>query len=118
MNPDLKNILNHANKDIGNQELLRYLQEQLDATEAHAVEEQMADDAFTNDAVEGLQSIQNKSQLPQLVDQLHNQLQTQISKSRERRNKKWSDSLGLPMTILLVLLLLLIGFIVLLQFLH
>ena len=54
MNPDLKNILNHANKDIGNQELLRYLQEQLDATDAHAVEEQMADDAFTNDAVEGL----------------------------------------------------------------
>lgn len=118
MNPDLKNILNHANKEIDNQELLRYLQEQLDASDVHAIEEQMADDAFTNDAVEGLQSIQNKSQLPQLVDQLHSQLQTQIHKSRERRKKKWTDSLGLPMTILLVLLLILIGFVVVLQWLR
>ena len=55
MSDNLKDILANLNKDIEQDKLLDYLNKKLPAAEAHEVEKQMADDAFMNDAVEGLE---------------------------------------------------------------
>ena len=70
MSNDLKNILSNLNKDIEQEKLLDYLNKNLSAAEAHEVEKQMADDAFMNDAVEGLEQFKNKKNLTLLVEQL------------------------------------------------
>jgi hypothetical protein len=61
MSNDLKNILSNSNKDIDNQQLMDYLSNQLSESKMHEVERSMADDAFINDAVEGLQQVENKN---------------------------------------------------------
>ena len=61
MNNDLKDILSNSNKDIDNQLLLAYLSDELSKSNTHEVEKTMADDPFMNDAIEGLQQIDNMS---------------------------------------------------------
>ena len=60
MTDNLKDILSNSNKDIDNQRLMSYLKEQLNKAESHDVEKAMADDAFINDAIEGLQKFDTK----------------------------------------------------------
>ena len=64
MNNDLKDILSNSNKDIDNQQLLAYLSDQLSKSNMHEVEKTMAEDAFMNDAIEGLQQIDSKKNIP------------------------------------------------------
>ena len=84
MNNDLKDILSNSNKDIDNQQLLAYLSNQLSKTNTHEVEKTMADDPFINDAMEGLQQIDNKKNIPIHLAELQASLQKQLAKNAKR----------------------------------
>ena len=113
MSDDLKNILNNSNKDIDNQKLMDYLSRQLSKQEAHDLEKMMADDAFINDAVEGLEQFNNVKKLPLSVEQLNRELQKQIAKKKKRREKrKLKDQSWLYFAIILLLILTVVCYII------
>jgi hypothetical protein len=88
MNKDLLNILANSNKDIDNQQLMDYLSGNLSGEPLHDVERSMADNAFLNDAVEGLQELGNRKNLQAYVDELNANLQRSIAKKKQRRLKR------------------------------
>lgn len=113
MSNDLKNILSHLNQDIEQEKLLQYLNEHLDATQAHEVEKHLNDDPFLNDAMEGLQQIKSKSNLPLTLQQLNTGLKQQLKKSKKQRSKALNvQQPWLYYTIILLLLLCVIGYLV------
>ncbi|UAY51118.1 hypothetical protein [Ferruginibacter albus] len=113
MSEDLKDILSNSNKDIDNQQLMQYLQNQLSSEQQHDVERSMADDPFVNDAVEGLQSFDAKKNVQSYVNELHDNLQKQLAKKKKRKDKRrWKDQPWVYLAIAIILLLLLICFVV------
>ncbi len=114
MNNDLKNILSNSNKDIDNQQLMDYLSHHISPADSHQLEENMADDAFMNDAVEGLQEFRPTKDLQLYVNQINNDLQKQITKNKKRKEKrKIKDQPYTYFAIILILLLLVICYVVL-----
>ena len=63
-------------------ELIQYLQENLSPEEMHEIEMQMAESAFVNDAVEGLQAFQDKKNIAKLIQELNQELLKKTSKNR------------------------------------
>jgi hypothetical protein len=113
MSDDIKNILNNSNKDIDNQKLMDYLSRQLSKQEEHDLEKIMADDEFINDAVEGLEQFGNVSKLPLSVEQLNRELQKQITKKKDRREKrKIKDQPWVYFTIILLLILTIVCYVI------
>lgn len=112
MSDELKNILSNLNKDIEQEKLLDYLNKKLSASEAHELEKQMADDAFVNDAVEGLEEFRNKKDLPHYIQQLNSDLKKQLDKKKSRKEKrKLQNQPWLYFSIVLLLVLTVVCFI-------
>lgn len=119
MKNDLKDILSNSNKDIDNQQLMDYLSNRLSRSETHEVEKQMAGDEFMNDAVEGLQKIENKNNMEAYVESLNRDLQNQIAKNKYRKNKRrLKDDPHTYVTIIILLLLMVISFLILRKYLE
>ena len=113
MNKDLLNILSNSNKDIDNQQLMDYLSGNLSGEPAHDVERSMADNAFLNDAVEGLQRIGNSKSVGTYVDELNAALQKTMAKKKQRRLKRrLKESPWSYLAILLVILLCVIAYVI------
>ncbi len=113
MSDDLKNILNNSNKDIDNQKLMDYLSKQLSKQDTHDLEKMMADDEFMNDAVEGLEQFSSVKKLPLSVQQLNRELQKQITKKKNRKEKrKIKDQPWVYFTIILLLLLTIVCYVI------
>jgi hypothetical protein len=84
---DLSNILSNgpeANEDA----LKRYLEGTATEAERFAIENQMADEAFINDAVEGLKNFKDPQVLDQFVLQLNNDLLKQTNKKKSHKLKR------------------------------
>lgn len=102
---DLNDILNE-NDEFNPEELIKYLQGKSSEEERFVIEKQMADDAFVNDAVEGLQNFKDPVQVNRYVEQLNQQLHTYTSQKLARKNKrKLKDQNWLIIAILGILLL-------------
>ena len=114
MEDDLLNILsNSTNKDIDNQKLMDYLSDKLPENEKHEFEKKLVDSDMLNDTVEGLEKFKNKKNVAALVTQLNARLKKQLAKPKEKRMKRTIKDLPwLYLTIIIILLLILIGFIV------
>jgi len=113
MSEDLKKILSNDNKNIDNRELMDYLNNQLTEAKKHAVEKNMADDDFTNDAVEGLQEFHSTKDIPLFVEQLNKDLRKKTAKNKKRREKrKWKNEPFTYITVIIILLLILISYLV------
>lgn len=113
MSDDLKDILGNSNKDIDNQKLMDYLSKKLSNEEQHDLEKMMADDEFMNDAVEGLEQINNKSNIDVYTEQLNRSLQKQLAQKQQRKQKrKLKDQPWLYLAIITLLLLCIIAYIV------
>ena len=109
MSSDLKDILSNTNKDIDNQQLMDYLSSHLSQTKQHDVEKAMTDDVFMNDAVEGLQQIEDKKNIQDYVEHLNKELHKQVAKNKKRKEKRrLKDSLNTYLVILILLVLLVI----------
>ena len=112
MNDELLNILSNSNKDIDNQKLMDYLSGKLSANEKHDFERSLIDSEMMNDAVEGLEKLKN-TDVSAVVKQLNKNLHKQLNKKRSKKIKRGIKDLPwLYLTIILVLIIILIGFIV------
>ncbi|CAN5498731.1 hypothetical protein BH11BAC3_BH11BAC3_20470 [soil metagenome] len=112
MNTDLKDILSNSNKDIDNQKLMDYLTNELSKSASHEVEENMVNDDFLNDAVEGLQEIKNTKNMEAYVEQLNLDLQKQTVKNKKRKEKRrFKDQPYTYLTIAILLVLIVICFV-------
>ena len=109
MSYDILKILSESNKDIDNQKLMDYVAGKLSAKDTHEVEKWMADSEFANDAVEGLQQVQNKKKLESVVEQLNRDLQKKLEQKKTRKEKrKLKDQPWIYYTIILILFLIII----------
>jgi hypothetical protein len=107
---NLKDILNEDD-DLRDEDLLKYVQENLSREEEYKVEKQIADSDFVSDAVEGLQSIQNKRSIEQYVDELNRQLRKQVSvKKRRKEKRKWKEERWIIISVVIVLLLCILAY--------
>lgn len=119
MSDELKNILNNSNKDIDNQKLMDYLSKKLSAQESHDLEKMMAEDDFMNDAVEGLEQMNNPKKVGISVDELNKELQKQIAKKKNRREKrKLKEQPWAYVAIILLLILAIVSYIVVKKYLR
>ncbi len=113
MSDDLLNILSNSNKDIDNQKLMDYVSGNLSEKEKHELEEEMIDSEMINDAVEGLDGFKNKKDVTALVEQLNLNLKKQLEKKKSKKLKRSIKDLPwLYLTIILILIMILIGFLV------
>jgi ribosome-associated translation inhibitor RaiA len=111
MSNELRDILSNSNKDIDNQQLMDYLSSHLNKASEHEVEKAMVNDAFVNDAVEGLQQLQGKQNMQAYVDQLNDELHKTIAKNKKRRAKRrLKDSPYTYLAIIVLLLMLVLCF--------
>jgi len=108
MSENLKDILNNSNKDIDNQKLMDYLSKKLSEQENHELEKLMADDDFMNDAMEGLEQMGDTKKVGISVDELNRELQKQIAKKKNRRDKRKLKEQPWAYVAVIVLLLLII----------
>lgn len=114
MSDELKNILSNLNKDIEQEKLLQYLTSKLPDAEQHEFEKQMNDDDFMNDAVEGLQQLENKNVIPAYVQQLNTDLRKQLNKKKKRREKrKIPTQYWTYISIILLLILIVVAYLIL-----
>ena len=113
MSDNLKDILSNLNKDIEQEKLLEYLNRNMSDAEQHSFEKQMNDDEFMNDAVEGLQSLDNKTNIASLVQQMNADLKKQLDKKKKRKEKrKLVEQPWIYFSIVLLLLLCVIAYVV------
>jgi hypothetical protein len=113
MSDELKDILSNLNKDIEQEKLLQYLNRNMSDAEQHSFEKQMNDDEFMNDAVEGLQSLENKNNIAGLVQQMNADLKKQLEKKKKRKQKrKLSEQPWIYFSIVLLLLLMIVAYLV------
>lgn len=109
MTDKLKNILSGLNKKIDQDTLLKYLNKQLSKEEQHEVEEQLLEDTFNNDAVEGLQSIDNPARLTLIAEALNRDLKERTQRKKAaiaKRQLKPQWPLYFSILILLILIVL------------
>ena len=113
MSDDLLNILSNSNKDIDNQKLMDYVSGNLSEKDKRDLEEAMIDSEMMNDAVEGLDGFKNKRDITSLVEQLNLNLKKQLEKKKTKKLKRSIKDLPwLYLTIILILIMILIGFLV------
>lgn len=111
MPDNLLNILSNSNKDIDNQKLMNYLSDQLSDAEKHEFEKTLIDSELMSDAVEGLESFQNKKDVSIYAEQLNRNLQKQLQKKNYKKEKRrLKDMPWLYFAIILILLIVIISY--------
>ncbi|MEI8074970.1 MAG: hypothetical protein WCH78_09480 [Bacteroidota bacterium] len=109
---DLKKILDQGSEP--NEEALRrYLEGTASEEERFAIENQMADEDFMNDAVEGLQNFKNQHQMQDYVNQINKELHKQTNKKKRRRLKHhMEDQNWTLISVILIIILCILGYFV------
>ncbi len=79
--------------ELSQDDLLRYLSDNLDDENTHVIEEYLTDDDFAADALEGLQQMENSATIQQTVYQLNKELEKKLGSSRTKRKLKEIPSL-------------------------
>ena len=106
MQDDLKNILSNAAGNSNQNQLLKYLKDELEHAEKHEVEKSAVDDAFENDALEGLQQIEHQQKIELIVDGLNRDLKKRTGKKyNSRKSMKLKPQWWLYFSILILLIL-------------
>ena len=109
---DLTNILSD-NEHWSEDQLLQYLNGTLSKDELHTIEQQIADHAFMNDAVEGLQSFAPDKKPDEYVALLNKSLLSQLAEKKHRKpNRKINNLHSGIVAVIIILLLCMLGFIV------
>ncbi|GAC1441494.1 MAG: hypothetical protein NVSMB63_09120 [Sediminibacterium sp.] len=88
---DLKNILKQDD-EMNSEGLMKYLEGKASDAERFAIEKQMADSDFMNDAVEGLQEFTDTKLVRQYTEQLNGQLHARTRGTQRRKKKSRMDS--------------------------
>jgi hypothetical protein len=108
---DLKDILSNSNKDIDNQRLMDYLSGKLNNAEQHELEAGMEDEML-NDALEGLQQVQNKKDLDLAIYQMNQQLKSKLAiKEKKLKRRKIQNFELTVITIVIILALCVLAYV-------
>ncbi len=114
--PNSNNILPPDNQ-LNEEQLLNYLNDNLSDEERHALEMEMVDNNFMNDAVEGLQDFKSKQNIQDYVNQLNHQLIKQTTKKRIRKGKrKLKQQDWIVISVMIIIILCLLGYVVVKEF--
>jgi ABC-type transport system involved in cytochrome bd biosynthesis fused ATPase/permease subunit len=115
---DLKDILENDD-ELNQEDLMKYLQGNASEEERFAIEKQMADSSFMDDAVEGLQHFKTPEDARKYAEQLNHQLQKYTSLRQARKKKrKLRDQNWLVVAILAILLLCVVGYLLIHYFMN
>ena len=110
---DIINILKNDD-ELSEELLLKYAEGNLTEEERHAIESKMIDSDFVNDAAEGLNAFKNKKNVQQYISQLNHQLQKQVQRIRNKKEKRKLQNMDWLITaVIIVLLLTVLGYTVL-----
>jgi glutamate synthase domain-containing protein 3 len=113
MSKDLKDILSNLSTDIDQEQLLQYLNNKLSDKDKHLLEEQLLDNDFENEALEGLQAMKNKQQINHTVEMLNYELKKKTAKKKAFRKKlEIKDQSWIYIAIFLVLMLVVMAYFV------
>ncbi|MCX6205807.1 MAG: hypothetical protein NTZ19_06115 [Bacteroidetes bacterium] len=109
---DLHHILNEG-PEPNEEALKRYLEGTASEEERFAIENNMADEAFMNDAVEGLQNFKSPLQMQDYVNQINKELHKQTNKKKRRRLKRHiEDQNWTLISVILIIILCILGYFV------
>lgn len=108
MDQDMESIFKESGC-LSPRELTDYLEGKLSDEAMHRVEVHLADCAFCADALEGLQQVEDKAQIPVIIRQIHGQLRKELASHRSDR-KKAKRYVWLSSIILIILIILLIAY--------
>lgn len=109
---DVHNIL-FDGEELSDEQLLNYLKGNLSEEELHNVEKQMADSAFVNDAVEGLQNFSSDKKLDAYVKQLNDNLHQQLTGKKQLKEKRsFKDMQWYVLAVVLILILCLLSYVI------
>lgn len=98
-------------EELSNEQLKKYISGEASAEEAHAVEKEMADSNFMNDAVEGLQSFSSQKKLDDYVTDINKKLHQQLEGRKQKKEKqKIKDLSWIIIAVIIILLLCIIGY--------
>jgi uncharacterized membrane protein YvbJ len=92
--------------ELNEEQLKKYVSGETSPEETHAVEKQMADSDFVNDAVEGLQVISSKQKLDDYAHQLNKNLHEHLISKKQIKNKRKIKDLSWAIVAVIVILLL------------
>ncbi len=107
---DLSNIL-HEDDELNQEQLKKYLTGDISNEELHAIEKQMADSDFINDAVEGLQAFSSGQNLDDTVSQLNKNLQKQLNQQKSKKDKRAIKNLSwIIIAVIIILVLCVLAF--------
>ena len=99
--------------DLNEEQLKKYISGKSSPEEQHAVERQMQDSAFLNDAVEGLQHFSKEQQLDEYVTNLNKNLQQHMNNRKQIKEKrKIRDFSWIIIAVITILLLCVLAFVV------
>ncbi|HEY5368689.1 MAG TPA: hypothetical protein VIJ75_06830 [Hanamia sp.] len=111
MSDDLLNILSGSNKDIDNQKLMDYLSNKLSAEEKHEFEKNLLDSELESDAVEGLESFNDKKNALAFAEQLNRNLHLQLQKKKSAKEKRrLKDNPWIYYSVIIIIVIILIAF--------
>lgn len=111
MSDNLLDILKQRD-DLTEQELLKYLQDDLTPEERRAVEEKLADSEMMSDAEEGLR-MADATKTSYAVNDINRKLAQQLQQQRRKRKQKPMPNLSLVIvTTFLILVLIVLAYLV------
>ena len=84
---NLKDILSNADEPINQDQLLKYLNGELQQTQKHNLEKLAIDDPFESDALEGLEELEDNERIKLIVDDLNRNLKKRTAKKIEKRER-------------------------------
>ena len=119
MSGNLKDILSNLSTEIDQETLLLYLQDKLPEDKKHEIEMQLLENEFEGEAMDGLNEFKDKQQVAYMVEMLNRDLKKKTAKKQERRKKlKFKEPPGIFLSIIILILLILISYLAIHQYLH
>ena len=108
---DLTNIWN-ADDELNEEQLMNYVKGKLAGEEAHDMEKKMAESAFVNDAVEGLQDFSSADKVNGYVQQINGQLHQRLADTKKKIKSGIQYLSWEIVAVIVIILLCLIGYVV------
>lgn len=114
MHRDLTDILSNNGQPVSDRQLMDYLNGKLTDAERHELEKLMAADGMNDDALEGLELIENKQQIAQHHAEINKALGDKLKQKKQTRQRRKLPQMQLSIiiTAALLALALLVWFIV------
>lgn len=108
---DIRDILSDNEEQLNEDELMKYLEDNLSEDDKQAFEKKMQASGFVSDAVDGLKVVKNKQHINDYAHQLNNNLEKQLAAKKQRKEKRTIKYIPyIVLTVLIILLICIIGY--------